>query len=108
MGLQRTHYHRLQPAGLTNTSRTRARKLYGLTAKEFKFFVMDGRADVENGIERSTFSTMTRQKRHRDIVRKANLQLEHFGPLPLSACTRRQRVSCRSTIAVRDVRLAPC
>ena len=37
----------------------RARKLYGLTEKQFRLFVLDGRTDVERCIERTTFRDMS-------------------------------------------------
>jgi N6-adenosine-specific RNA methylase IME4 len=60
-----------------------ARKLYGLPLKEFKVFIIDGRADVERSIERTTFAAMRRRNRHRNIFGAARLKLEHFGPFPL-------------------------
>jgi hypothetical protein len=54
MGFPKTHLvdqlPPLKQAGIDKNLADRARKLLGLTLKELKLFVIDGRADVERSI----------------------------------------------------------
>jgi len=73
----------LMQAGIDKHLADIGRKLFTLTAKEFKLFVIDGRADVQRTVERTTLSALRRRQRHRSIAAAAKLLLENVGPFPL-------------------------
>jgi len=58
----------LRDNGIDKGLAHRARKLAKLTDKEFKLFVIDGRANVEHAVERSAFMKPRRSPEYKGII----------------------------------------
>lgn len=66
--------------GIDKNLAHRARRLWGLSYKDFTLMLSEGRKEVERSVERTALAKVIRSERHRRIVAGAKAVLSSIGP----------------------------